>query len=219
MSALHLPERIARLKDRGLVLTEAERADELEARDAELRIRSDRQRELDILQQIPWRYQACTVESWKGSMPQQAIQWDPEKSWCLLVFGAGNGVGKTHLATATWRRLAEHIRPALWRSTGPLLRSIYAGFGSGRASEIERSVTMAKLLLLDDLGRQHRSSEDARSRLVTILCERYDWRRPTIITTNLRKSDLAQWDPALADRIYSSESVIVGRQGESWRSR
>jgi len=219
---LHFPKEppLEKLRAAGKVISE----EELERQMIEASEADREARERRLLSQIPERYRHCTIDSWQGHPEalERVAGWNPEQRWCLVLYSTDNGVGKTHLATARWRELAPALRPAIWQSVGRLLQTIYAQFGAGfddRDHHVENRISECKLLLLDDLGRQHRGSEDARARLVTMLCERYDWKRATVITTNLTEEQMAKWDPALADRIYSSESVIVGRQGESWRRR
>lgn len=69
------------------------------------------------------------------------------------------------------------------------------------------------VLLLDDLGRAY-ESPFALAQLEDIICERYDWQRPTCITTNLSKQQLAELgnDPGWAriiDRLRQRMKLIV----------
>lgn len=176
---------------------------------------------LDELKKIPLRYRECTIENWQGTFPELAADWNPASSWMLLVFGGDVGVGKTHVATAIWRRFVGKFKPALWWSTPALLDRIYEGFERGDAGKLVTRVSQCGLLLLDDFGTKavDDAGEKAQARFARIMLHRYEHKLPTIMTTNRLQAEIEEWYPAIADRVYASDVTMVGRVGASWRKK
>lgn len=101
------------------------------------------------------------------------------------------GTGKTMLASCLALDLIRCGKSVLWSNVGDLLRSLRATFGSKEQNEesvIDR-FAHASILVLDDLGKE-RPTEWAAEQLFAIFNRRYDYGKPTIITTNYSGSDL-----------------------------
>lgn len=192
------------------------------ARVADLRRRSAERARRQRKAEIPARYREATWASYETPTPahlearNRARAWNGS-TWCLLLYG-GPGSGKTHLATAALRDLEAAGVGAAWRESSRTLREIQAGFEDGSSWRVEQALRRVEVLLLDDLGAE-RVTEWARETLSSILRERYDDQRRTIITTNLNREELTRWDPRLADRVWSPASTVVRVAVSSWRQR
>ena len=108
------------------------------------------------------------------------------------------GVGKTHLAAATAHEVLARDEPVLFVVAPDLLDHLRTTYGPQSTVSYDERFTLvrdAPLLVLDDLGTESATSW-AREKLYQLLNHRYNLRLPTVITTNLKPSEL---DP----RIYS----------------
>jgi DNA replication protein DnaC len=164
---------------------------------------------------IPRRYQDCDFENFAAYGPQQ-LSLQGAKTWVMryaeeyplndrgIMLMGPPGVGKTHLAVATLRRLAlEKGVPCLFCDVQDLLRQLQATFDrqSGMSElEILKGVLSTELVLLDDLGGRQFSPwvEETLSHIVTT---RYNESRATLVTTNYLEEPAGGRGPGLRDRI------------------
>jgi len=119
-----------------------------------------------------------------------------EKCPGLLLVGAP-GAGKTHLAVAALRKIAEKGFKCLFWNYKELLDSIRAGFDPASDSSHRgayQAALDAEVLLLDDLG-AHRVKEWVEDTVTSIITYRCDNKKPLIATTNLREPDA--WIPGV----------------------
>lgn len=135
-----------------------------------------------------------------------AQRWHTSSSnWLLLCGGVGSGKS----VAAGWCVVQEVKagRRAEQRKAQELAR--LSGFDEG-AAELER-LKHVDLLVLDDVGTE-RVSDWARALLFEVLDARHEDRLRTILTSNLRPSDLrAHLGERLADRIQEdAQAVQVG---------
>lgn len=149
---------------------------------------------------IPPRYQECEFENYipqaagqrraKGLVMKYAEGYpvlDEFFSESSLLFSGGAGRGKTHLAIATLKGLIRKGVPCLFVDFHELLAEIRNSYDERSQSaelEILRPVLAIDVLLLDDLGSQ-RTTEWVQDTVFHIINQRYNNRKPLIVTTNL----------------------------------
>lgn len=148
---------------------------------------------------VPSRYARCELSTFEHDMDTQRDAYRRAKKFVdafpvvdkgLLFFGA-HGVGKTHLAVGI---LKEVIRTKGARGyffeTRELLRLVRDTYNrSVEETEMDvlNPVLLADLLVLDDLGAE-RTSEWVQETLGLVVNTRYNARRATIFTSNLKDS-------------------------------
>jgi DNA replication protein DnaC len=189
---------------------------------------------------IPPRYEHCTFATFEigegssrptrealamvlrycSAWPQRGSAQANDKGLGLLFTG-GNGTGKTHLAVAALRELAEShgVRGQFW-DYHELMREIRNSYNPATAIteyELLEPVTSLEVLLLDDLG-AWKMTDWMNDTLFYILNRRYLARRPTLITTNYPDREVSARELMDAEATVRRE-YLVDRIGHRLRSR
>lgn len=150
---------------------------------------------------IPRRYDHCCFDSFSpcesglvsplGIAKEWFERW-PDRVEHGLLFWGSPGTGKTHLAVAIIRELAERKGARVhFAEQRELLKELQATFdgATGRSeSDVLAPVLDAEVLLLDDLG-AGRTSAWAQDVMHDVLAHRYNRRLPTLMTTNRSTGD------------------------------
>jgi DNA replication protein DnaC len=189
---------------------------------------------------IPPRYEHCTFATFEigegssrlnkealtmvlrycSAWPQRGSAHANDRGLGLLFTG-GNGTGKTHLAVAVLRELAETqgVHGQFW-DFHELMREIRNSYNPATAIteyELLEPVIELEVLLLDDLG-AWKMTDWMNDTLFYILNQRYLARRPTLITTNYPDRELSAREIMDADPTVRRE-YLVDRIGHRLRSR
>jgi len=110
----------------------------------------------------------------------------------LIYFGTV-GTGKTHLSAAITNYILDtHKIPVKFGSITSLLNSIKATYSDGSKEtehNIIKELSSVDLLIIDDLGKE-KPTDWTISILYTIINNRYEDYKPTIVTTNLTINNL-----------------------------
>ncbi len=122
-----------------------------------------------------------------------------------LIFFGGYGSGKTHLAAAIANAVLNiSYTSVLFAVVPDLLDHLRSTFGpSSEVAYDERfeQVRGADLLILDDLGTEN-ATPWAREKLFQIFNHRYNYRLPTVITSNRKPEEI---DPRIFSRMSDRE--------------
>ena len=119
-------------------------------------------------------------------------------------------------AIAAVNALVEQHHGALYQAVNGWFAEMQAAFNDnaeGSAQQIAQRLARAEVLVLDDLGAEYipRGSEWKTSETEMLINERWEWRRPTLITTNLDPAALGRHVQArTASRFLDYEQVQVG---------
>lgn len=118
----------------------------------------------------------------------------------LLLHGA-TGTGKTHLSLAIAKQVTEQGYNVVYGSIQPLLRRLESEHFGRTEGDSEAQLIGCDLLILDDLGMEF-DSAFTRACLYNILNARLLEDKPTIISTNLSHSAIAErYGDQIASRI------------------
>jgi DNA replication protein DnaC len=184
-----------------------------------------------VTTRIPPRYEHCSLASFEPGNPSLSGALEKAMAFCSgyphlgpdeglgLLFSGDNGVGKTHLAVAVLRELAESkgARGQFW-DFHELIREIKSSYDpETKTTELQvlEPVVEMDVLLLDDLG-AWKMTDWMNDTLFYILNSRYMAKRPTIITTNYQ--DVTREEAIAADALRRRE-FLVERIGQRLRSR
>ena len=131
-----------------------------------------------------------------------------------LVMIGNAGTGKTHLACAIIREAGGKYR------TAPDIVEEMRRAKSFTAAETEAEIIdyygRLKLLVIDEIGRGI-SATDEKYMIYQLVNARYNTRKPTVLISNLGKSDFLQYiGVAAADRLVESAEILE-LNGESYR--
>lgn len=157
----------------------------------------------NLLASIPTRYRSATVTE------QRILEWCERitahaTDRGLLVMGP-TGVGKTHNAWGIYRNLIEAgFRGVKCHSVPQLLAGLRPG-GNEQVAELQS----CSVLILDDLGAE-KSSEWVKETLYSVIDSRYEWQRPTVITTNLNTRQIPEvTGERVASRLLEMVDVVA----------
>ena len=160
---------------------------------------------------------------------EMELLYQKMKKWChsnfdkTLIFLAGQtGVGKTHLLKCMANELIKLHKFVLLTSSFSMHQDFVKSYACKDAIEKQNIIEKyldADVLFIDDLGTELRQPNITVNYLYQILNERKSRKNPTIITSNLELSDIADYyDERISSRIIDkSSSICVYITGEDLR--
>lgn len=107
---------------------------------------------------------------------------------------------------------------AAWISVPKLLTELRDVFRSKDRTEsgiLERYIK-CKVLVLDDLGAE-KSTDFTSQAIYTLISERINWMRTTIVTSNLSVEEIHRGDPRLASRLGGMWQIVM--EYSDWRQK
>lgn len=157
------------------------------------------------------------VPGLREALPQLLAYARQPVGWLTLL--GPYGVGKTHLAASIANDVLARSEPVLFVVVPDLLDHLRATFGPDSTVSFDtrfEQVRTTPLLILDDLGTES-ATPWAREKLYQLLNHRYNLRLATVITSNLKPSQL---DPRIYSRMCdSSVGQIITISAPDYRRR
>ena len=203
-------------------------AGQWKARDEEIAKMEEKQAQRDKLERfqksgVPERYFKESLDTYKINNEMQATAAKAATNFLhaakcgefkSLVMLGNAGTGKTHLACAILRELG-----GVYRIAPDILEEMRRA-KSFTAAETEAEIIdyygRVNLLVIDEIGRGI-SATDEKYVIYQLVNARYNTRKPTVLISNLGKSDFLQYiGVAAADRLVES-AEICELNGESYR--
>ncbi len=135
----------------------------------------------------------------------------------LFLFG-DIGTGKSHLAFSIYNEAKKRYFSAIFNTVSNIMNRLDKTFINREAEfDLLELLKIADLLVLDDLGVEVENKR-SKERLNEIIGGRYNGRKATIITTNLKtQNEIVQWLGArIFDRLLET-STFIKFSGESYR--
>jgi DNA replication protein DnaC len=174
---------------------------------------NDLRRRLFEQARVPKRQEECSLSNYRPANDNPSQLFAFKQAYRLvreypavgrgLLFAGPVGVGKTHLAVAILRGLAEKGTPVLFYEYGSLLKEIQDSYNPvSRSSEtcVLAPVYEAEVLALDELG-VSKPTEWVLETMTHIIGQRYNDKKLTIFTTNYTDERQSPSGETLQDRI------------------
>lgn len=203
-------------------------AGQWKARDEEIAKLEEKQAQRDKLERyqksgVPERYFNESLDTYKITNKMQATAAKAATNFLhaakcgefkSLVMLGNAGTGKTHLACAIIREVGGKYR------TAPEIVEEMRRTKSFTANDTEAEIIdyygRVKLLVIDEIGRGI-STTDEKYMVYQLVNARYNTRKPTVLISNLGKSDFLQYiGVAAADRLVESAEILE-MNGGSYR--
>ena len=200
--------------------------EEMAAHDAEIERQERQQAEREKLERyeksgVPERYFNEALDTYKITNEMQATAAKAATNFLhavkcgefksLVLIGSA-GTGKTHLACAIIREAGGKYRTA--PDIVEEMRRAKSFTANDTEADIIKYYGHVPLLVIDEIGRGI-AATDEKYMLYQILNARYNTRKPTVLISNLGKSDFLQYiGVAAADRLVESAEIL---EGESYR--
>jgi len=117
-----------------------------------------------------------------------------------LLFSGPCGTGKTHLAVGILHLCLAKGIPGVFADLNDVYRRVWATYNrqGGGEGEVLDPLVNTPLLILDEVG--CRNTPWAQETLNYLVTQRYNYERPTLLTTNYLETP-SQGESALVDRI------------------
>jgi DNA replication protein DnaC len=138
-----------------------------------------------------------------------------------LLFTGARGVGKTMLATLVLKEFIRAGYSCCYTTYSSAMEMYTAGWRDHNDKRrFEDKFLRTKVLLLDDMGREAKSSNNMQeSTFEHIVRNRVQSCRPTILTTNLNYGDLEESYGEATMSLLTEQSMVVEMTGDSFRPK
>lgn len=176
-----------------------------------------------MFEKIPERFAKARLDDLPPDVAALIRAWVDTKEILLIVGPTGGGKSWAAAAAArAWAkagkdRLAESIeseaeRDYQFRQYRPSIRWENAPELAAEMRDIETTAdaheraTKCNLLILDDLGAE-KDGDWIAERIYAAIGHRYNWLKPTVVTTNVAPEEMLERWPRLASRLLSGTAI------------
>jgi DNA replication protein DnaC len=210
----------------GRLLTNEERED-IRDKEFEEQEKIDRaEREKERLQElkrewyysVPPRFRESSFENFECANSKQKAVVEYLKTGKSAVIYGSNGTGKTHLAFATCRNQIRQGVNAGYVLAFDFFNKIRKSFSDGTTEAVMDKYSNFQLLVIDEIDKTQGTPTEFMY-LYSLINERYNYMRSTILITNAKPDEFAAiiGESAL-DRV-ASDGKVIDLTGENYRQK
>ncbi len=214
----------------GRLLTNEERKDirdkEFEEQEKIDRAEKEKQQAEERLQElkrkwyysVPPRFRESSFENFECANSKQKAVVEYLKTGKSAVIYGSNGTGKTHLAFATCRNQVEQGVNAGYVLAFDFFNKIRKSFSDGTTEAIMDKYSNYQLLVIDEIYKTQGTPTEF-TYLYSLINERYNYMRSTILITNAKPDEFAAiiGESAL-DRV-ASDGKVIDLTGDNYRQK
>lgn len=140
-----------------------------------------------------------------------------------FIFSGGCGTGKNHLAAAICNCLIAKSKTVMCITVPDLMMKFRSTYGKNSALSEEsflNELCKVDLLVLDEIGIQHRNSENTDILINQIVDRRTSYKKPIGMLTNLEYGEMTQvLGIRVIDRMMMDNGLWINFNWESYRSK
>jgi DNA replication protein DnaC len=210
------------IEEYGKILSDEERDAIIEKK--ELQREKDRENEKirtiyrEFVRQVPPRFQNATFSSFQCSSDKQRKTVEYLKTGGSAVIYGSNGVGKTHLAYATCEYQARQGKSAGYILAFDFFNEVRKSFANGSTDEVVGKYHGYDLLVIDEIDKTQGTPTEF-VYLYSLINERYNYMKPTILITNATPSEFgAIIGESALDRV-ASDGKVIDLTGDNYRQK
>lgn len=167
---------------------------------------------------VPPRFREASFENFECANSKQKAVIEYLRTGKSAVIYGSNGTGKTHLAFATCRNQIKQGVSAGYILAFDFFNKIRKSFSDGTTEDIMKKYSTFQLLVIDEIDKTQATPTEFMY-LYSLVNERYNYMRSTILITNAKPDDFATIiGQSALDRV-ASEGKIIDLSGENYRQK
>lgn len=210
------------MKEYGRILQDAERDAIIEKEELQRKkdIENEKIRKIysEFMRQVPPRFKNATFSSFQCSSDKQRKTVEYLKTGGSAVIYGSNGVGKTHLAYATCEYQARQGKVAGYILAFDFFNEVRKSFSDGSTDKVVGKYHGYDLLVIDEIDKTQGTPTEF-VYLYSLINERYNYMKPTILITNATPSDFgAIIGESALDRV-ASDGKVIDLTGDNYRQK
>ncbi len=137
----------------------------------------------------------------------------------LFLYSDENSTGKTSIAVLALKQALRLRRTAYFEESGRLKAALIRAEEFEENIPIERRIRTVDLLVLDDVGKEYRTESGfAENTIESVLRDRSQSMRPTIMTSNLKPNKIEQVYSADLAALLRETMIPLRISGYDWRA-
>jgi len=137
----------------------------------------------------------------------------------LFLYSDENSTGKTSIAVLVLKQALRLRRTAYFEESGRLKAALIRAEEFEENIPIERRIRTVDLLVLDDVGKEYRTESGfAENTIESVLRDRSQSMRPTILTSNLKPNKIEQVYSADLAALLRETMIPLRISGYDWRA-